>query len=63
MNDSADLRMFLIRASVQDREGTVQVSWNTTETNMQQSEIRKQLAQYERENQPSVLDTGKFACL
>ena len=24
---------------------------------MQQSEMRKQLAQYERENQPSVLDT------
>lgn len=57
MNDSADFRIFLIRPSVQDREGTVQVSWNTTETNMQQSEIRKQLAQYERENQPSVLDT------
>lgn len=56
-NDNANLRMFLIRPSVQDDDETVQVSWNTTDTNVRLSEIRKQLAQYERENQPSVLDT------
>ena len=56
-NDSANLRMFLIRPSVQDDDETVQVSWNTTDTNVRLPEIRKQLAQYERENQPSVLDT------
>lgn len=56
-NDIPDLRMFLIRPSVRDYGESVQVSWNTIDTKIQQSEIRKQLALYERENPPSVLDT------
>lgn len=58
-NDIPDLHMFLIRPSVQDDDETVKISWYLTETNVQRSDIRAQLAQYEHENQPSLLDTPK----
>lgn len=48
--------MFLLKPVVSDSIEKVELTWTVRDTQMQQSEIRKQLAKYELENLPSVLD-------
>ncbi len=55
-SDNVELQMFLLKPEISDSPRTIELNWTVRDTNMQQSEIRKQLAKYEQENLPPVLE-------
>lgn len=55
-SDNAELQMFLLKPEISDSPRMIELNWTVRDTNMQQSEIRKQLAKYEQENLPPVLE-------
>lgn len=56
-SDNAELQMFLLKPVISDSSRMIELSWTVRDTNMRLSKIRKQLAKYEQENLPSVLET------
>ena len=55
-SDNAELQMFLLKPLISELSQLIELSWTVRDTNMQQSEVRKQLAKYEQENLPPVLE-------
>lgn len=53
---NVELQMFLLKPEISDSSQMIELYWTVRDTNMQQSEIRKQLAKYEHENLPPLLE-------